>query len=203
MDYFELEYDVRDVEVRQIKIIALREVKMKSNEVLKTIKERRSIFKYKEEEISDEDIETILEAGRWAPSFANLQPWNFILVKDKETKKELYKIARRITLFREGIEEAPVVIAVAVDQEADPNHFVEAGAVASQNMALAAHSLGLSSYWIGTFDIDSEKNSAEKDVKEVLNLGDDARVISLLPVGKPDQTRTSERKDLDEIVIRE
>ncbi|MFB6214361.1 MAG: nitroreductase family protein [Candidatus Bipolaricaulia bacterium] len=176
---------------------------MKSNEVLKTIKERRSIFKYKEEDVSKEQIETILEAGRWAPSFANLQPWNFVVVRDKEKKKELYEIARRITLFRKGIEEAPVVIAVAVDQEADPNHFVEAGAVASQNMALAAHSLGLSSYWIGVFDIDSEKSSAEKDVLKALDLGEDARVISLLPVGKADQTRTSERKDLEEIVIRE
>ncbi|MCF7891075.1 nitroreductase family protein [Candidatus Bipolaricaulota bacterium] len=176
---------------------------MESNEVLKTIRERRSIFKYKDEDVSNENIDTILEAGRWAPSFANLQPWNFVVVKDKETKKKLYKIARRITLFREGIEEAPVVIATAVDQEADPNHFVEAGAVASQNMALAAHSLGLSSYWIGVFDIDSEKNSAEKDVIEVLGLSDDARVISLLPVGKRDQERTSERKDLEEIVTRE
>jgi len=175
---------------------------MESNDVLKTIKERRSIFKYKDEDVSEEDLETILEAGRWAPSFANLQPWNFVVVKDPETKEKLYKIARRITLFREGIEEAPVVIAVAVDQENDPNHFVEAGAVASQNMALAAHSLGLSSYWVGTFDIDDEKSSAERDVREVLDLSDDARVISLLPVGKPDQTRTSERKDLEEIVIR-
>ena len=175
---------------------------MESKDVLKTIKERRSIFKYKDEDVSEEDLETILEAGRWAPSFANLQPWNFVVVKDPETKEKLYKIARRITLFREGIEEAPVVIAVAVDQENDPNHFVEAGAVASQNMALAAHSLGLSSYWVGTFDIDDEKSSAERDVREVLDLSDDARVISLLPVGKPDQTRTSERKDLEEIVIR-
>jgi nitroreductase len=176
---------------------------MDSNQVLETIKERRSIFKYKDEDVSEEDVNTILEAGRWAPSFANLQPWNFIVVRDPQIKKRLYEIARRITLFREGIEEAPVVIAVAVDQEADPNHFVEAGAVASQNMALAAHSLGLASYWIGTYDVDYEKNSAEKDVIEALDLGDDARVISLLPVGKPDQTRTSERKELEEIVIRE
>ncbi|MBS3736729.1 MAG: nitroreductase family protein [Candidatus Bipolaricaulota bacterium] len=176
---------------------------MESNEVLETIKERRSIFKYKEEDVSSEQIETILEAGRWAPSFANLQPWNFVVVRDQDKKKELYEIARRITLFREGLEEAPVVIAVAVDQEADPNHFVEAGAVASQNMALAAHSIGLSSYWIGVFDIDAEKNSAEKDVIEALDMNEDARVISLLPVGKPDQERTSERKDLEEIVIKE
>jgi len=176
---------------------------MDSNEVLEAIKERRSIFKYKDEEVSEDEIETILEAGRWAPSFANLQPWNFVVVRDSEIKDKLYKIARRITLFREGIQEAPVIIAVAVDQEADPNHYVEAGAVASQNMALAAHSIGLGSYWVGTFDIDSEKNSAEKDVIKALDLGDDARVISLLPVGKSDQTRTSERKELNEIVIKE
>ncbi|MBS3787994.1 nitroreductase family protein [Candidatus Bipolaricaulota bacterium] len=176
---------------------------MESNEVLKAIRDRRSIFKYKDEDVSAEDIETILEAGRWAPSYANIQPWNFVVVRDPETKKKLFEISRRITLFREGIEQAPVIIIVAVDQEADPNHFVEAGAVASQNMALAAHSIGLSSYWVGVFDINSEKDSAEKDVIKTLELGDDARVISLLPVGKPDQTRTSERKDLEDIVIEE
>ncbi|MFP4136417.1 MAG: nitroreductase family protein [Candidatus Acetothermia bacterium] len=176
---------------------------MESNQVLEAIKERRSKFKYKEEDVSSEQIETILEAGRWAPSFANLQPWKFVVVRDQEKKKQLHEIARRITIFREGIEEAPVVIAVAVDQAADPNHFIEAGAVASQNMALAAHSLGLSSYWIGVFDVEAEKNSAEKDVIKALDLNDDARVISLLPVGKSDQERTSERKDLEEIVIRE
>ena len=175
---------------------------MKSNKVLEAVKERRSIFKYNGEDVSKEEVNSILEAGRWAPSFANLQPWKFIVIRNEETKHKLYQLARRVTLFREGIEEAPVVIAVAVNAEEDPNHYVEAGAVASQNMALAAHSLGLSSYWIGVFDVDEEKKSAEKEAKRILELPEEFRLISLLPVGKSNQVRTSERKNLEEIVVR-
>ena len=54
---------------------------MDSNKVLETIKERRSIFKYKDEDVSEEDVNTILEAGRWAPSFDYLQPWHLIVVR--------------------------------------------------------------------------------------------------------------------------
>jgi len=175
---------------------------MLSNDIIEAAKERRTIFKFKDEDVNEESINTILETGRWAPSFANIQPWTFIVVRDEELKHELYEVARRITLFREGIEEAPVVIAVAVNQEEDPNHYIEAGAVATQNMALAAHSIGLASYWIGVFDVDNDKSSAEKDAKEILDIPEDYRLISLLPIGKKGHERTSERKDLDEIVIR-
>ena len=175
---------------------------MHNNKIIEAVKERRSIFKFKDEDISKDSVDTILEAGRWAPSFANLQPWKFIVVRDKELQDQLCEIAEKITIFREGLEEAPVVIAVASNQDKDPSHFIEAGAVATQNMALAAHSLGLSSYWIGVFDIDEEKKSAEKEAKKILDLPEDYRLISLLPVGKADHERTSERDELEEIVIR-
>ncbi len=175
---------------------------MKKSKVLEAIKERRSIFQYKDEDVDMEVVDKILEGGRWAPSFANLQPWKFLVVRDAEKKRRLYEIAQRVTLFRQGIEEAPVVIAVATDKETDPNHYIEAGAVATQNMALVAQDLGLSSHWIGIFDVNSERRSAEKEARKVLGLSEDLRLISLLPVGKPDQTRTGERKELEEIVIR-
>lgn len=175
---------------------------MHHNKIIEAIKERRSILKFKDEEVSKDSVDTILEAGRWAPSFANLQPWQFIVVRDKELQDQLHEIAKRVTIFREGLEEAPVVIAVASNQDKDPSHFIEAGAVATQNMALAAHSLGLSSYWIGIFDVDEEKKSAEKEAKEILDLPEDYRLISLLPVGKANHERTSERDELEEIVIR-
>lgn len=175
---------------------------MKSNSVIETIKERRSIFRFKDEEVDQDSIETILEAGRWAPSFANLQPWKFVVVQDEDIKGKLHELAAKITLFREGLEEAPVVFAVAVDEEEDPDHYIEAGAVATQNMALAAKSLGLSSYWIGLFDIENGRGSAEEEAKEVLEIPDNYRLISLLPVGISDQKKHGERKDLEDIVIR-
>lgn len=175
---------------------------MKSNSVIETIKERRSIFRFKDEDVDQDSIDAILEAGRWAPSFANLQPWKFVVVQDDDIKEKLYEIAGQITLFREGVEEAPVIFAVAVDEEDDPDHYIEAGAVATQNMALAAKSLGLSSYWIGLFNIENGRGTAEKKAKEALEIPDNYRLISLLPVGKSDQKKHGERKELEEIVIR-
>jgi len=175
---------------------------MENISVLDAIRERRSKFRFKEEDIGEDAIESILEAGRWAPSFANLQPWKLIVIQDEELKEELYEIAGKITLFREGLEEAPVIFAVAVDQEEDPDHYIEAGAVATQNMALAAYSIGLASYWIGLFDINEARKSVEKEARTALDLPKKYRLISLLPVGKSDQKKTGERQELDEIVLR-
>ena len=174
---------------------------MKNNQVLKTIRERRSRFQFEESDLTEEELNKILEAGRWAPSFANVQPWKFIVIKDEEIKEDLYDIARQVTIFRGGIKDSPVIIAVAIDAEKDSRHYAEAGAVATQNMALAAHSLGISSYWVGLFDINDEKRSAEKKAGKLLNLPDNYRLISLLPLGKSNQEVTGERKDLEEIVV--
>lgn len=172
---------------------------MKSNLVLKVIKERRSILNFKDEDLSKEEIDTVLEAGRWAPSFANLQPWRFLVIRDGNKREQLYEDVGEVTFFRKGLLDAPAIIAIAVNQEEDPDHYIEAGAVATQNMSLAAHSIGLSSYWIGIFDIAEKRNSVEEKVKDTLELSDNFRVIALLPLGKSDQQEQGERKELDQI----
>lgn len=68
------------------------------NEILKAIKERRSIIRFKPEPVAEEKIQAILEAGRWAPSFANTQPWEFIVVKDSTVKQKLSDIAKNVTI---------------------------------------------------------------------------------------------------------
>ncbi|MGA2465406.1 MAG: nitroreductase family protein [Thermodesulfobacteriota bacterium] len=118
------------------------------NEVLKAIKNRRTVRRFKPNPIDEEMLQMILEAGRWAPSFSNLQPWRFIVIKDQGLKNALDKAARESVLHL-GINEAPVVILVCVDRRIDPLHAIEAGAAATQNMTLAAYSLGLGAGWIG------------------------------------------------------
>jgi len=158
---------------------------MIDNAVLKAIKERRSNIRFKPDPVSDEQIETILEAGRWAPSFANTQPWTFVVIRDDATKKTLVDVVERVTLAREGVAGASVVVAVVTDPMKDPRHHVEAGAVAAQNMALAAHSLGLSSYWVGVYDAAGKRGSAEVHLKKALGVPKDMRLIALLPIGVP------------------
>jgi nitroreductase len=171
------------------------------NEVLKAIKERRSVNRFKSDEVPEDKLEAILEAGRSAPSWTNTQPWKFIVVKQDKLKRELTELAGTITGI--GIEEAPVVVVVAVDPKTDPYHYVEDGAAATQNMLLAAHSLGLGAFWVGTFNLAREKGSSEERIKELLSIPDPYRVISLIPIGTPAFTPTKTRKPLTEIVYKE
>src|SRR3972149_1052543 len=149
------------------------------NDVLKTIKNRRTIRRFKPNPIDEEKLQMILEAGRWAPSFSNLQPWRFIVIKDQGLKNALDKVARESVLHL-GINEAPVVILVCVDRRIDPLHSIEAGAAATQNMALAAWSLGLGAGWIGIWGTE-----AEASIQRLLILPETTRLVSLLPIGYP------------------
>ena len=169
------------------------------NEVLDAIMQRRSIYQFKPEAVPTEKITSILEAGRWAPSYANSQPWEFITVTDSRLKQEIVEITRESMAAHAGIEGAHVIIATCVDPEKDPYHFVEDGAVATQNMALAAHSLGLATYWVGILSSTNDRKSVEHRIKEVLDIPERLRVISLLPIGVPAYSTEKQRKPLEEI----
>ena len=168
------------------------------NPVLEAIRERRSSVNFKSTPVSDEDLDAILEAGRWAPSWTNTQPWRFIVVKDEQIKEKMSEAVS--TFFKMSIREAPVCIAVSVNPELDPFHFVEDGTNATQNMALAAQSLGLSTSWIGVFSMSDEKNSSERKVKEILKIPKNWRLVSVLPVGCPKYKLSKKRRDLSELL---
>lgn len=169
------------------------------NEVLDAIMQRRSIYQFKPEVVPTEKITSILEAGRWAPSYANSQPWEFITITDSKLKQEVVEIAKETMAAHAGIEGAHVIIATCVDPEKDPYHFIEDGAVATQNMALAAHSLGLATYWVGILSHTNDRKSVEHRIKNVLDVPERIRVISLLPVGVPAYSIERQRKRLEEI----
>jgi len=164
------------------------------NEVLKAIRNRRTIRRFKPNPIEDEMLLMILDAGRWAPSFSNLQPWRFIVIKDQGLKNELDKAAKESVLHL-GIKEASVVILVCVDRRIDPRHAIEAGAAATQNIALAAYSLGLGAGWIGVCG-----TKAETATQKLLQLPETTRVVSLIPIGYLDESPQSARKPLEEFI---
>ncbi|MFB3890203.1 MAG: nitroreductase family protein [Candidatus Bathyarchaeia archaeon] len=172
---------------------------MTDNPVLETIRKRRSIIRYDNTPVPEEKLTAILEAGRWAPSWLNRQPWTFIVIGDQAQKDKLSQAAP--TAFAKALREAPLCIAVAVNPEEDPYHFVEDGTTATQNMALAAESLGLHTSWIGVFDLKNPKDSAENKIKQILDLPKNHRVVSLLPVGYTStELREPKRKSLDQVL---
>ena len=162
------------------------------NEILNAIRNRRTIRRFKSDPVDDQRLRMILEAGRWAPSFSNLQPWKFIVVKEQGLKSALDSAASQNALHL-GIHEAPVIILVCIDRTVDPLHAIEAGAAATQNMTLAAHSLGLGSGWIGIWGTE-----AEGAIRKLLKLPETIRVVSLLPIGIPNESPVIPRKPLEE-----
>jgi nitroreductase len=163
------------------------------NDVLKAIKNRRTIRRFKPDPIDEEKLQMILDAGRWAPSFSNLQPWRFIVIRDQGLKTALDKAARESVLHL-GINEAPIIILVCVDRRIDPLHAIEAGAAATQNMTLAAYSLGLGTGWIGIWGTE-----AEASIQKILKLPETVRAVSLLPIGIPDESPEGHRKPIEEL----
>jgi nitroreductase len=164
------------------------------NEVLKAIRIRRTIRRFKRNLAEDEKLQAILDAGRWALSFSNLQPWRFIVVKNPGLKGALDEAARKNVLHL-GINEALVVVLVCVDRRIDPLHAIEAGAAATQNMTLAGYSLGLGAGWIGIWETE-----AEASIQKLFKLPKTVRAVSLLPIGIPDETPEGIRKPLKEFI---
>jgi nitroreductase len=169
-----------------------------TNAVLEAIRTRRSVFRFETALIEDAKIQAILDAGRWAPSWLNRQPWRFILISSQEIKERISEYVP--TVHTQAMKEAPICVAVSVNPEEDPYHYIEDGVASTQNMALAAHSLGLESCWIGIFHLKGEKNSAEVKIKEILQIPKQHRLISLLPIGVPKYVPKKGRKNLSKQV---
>lgn len=160
-------------------------------DVLKAIHTRRSVRKYKSESIPEDLVKKILEAGRWAPSANNDQPWNFVVLKGDEVRKNV----ARATTYGKFLAEAPLGIAVIINPKGS-SHPVEDGAIATQNMLLAAHALGLGACWIGSYD-----SAYENEVKKILEIPEDKRLLSIISVGFPAESPKSSRRKLEEIVF--
>lgn len=158
-------------------------------EVLQAIKTRRSIRKYKRDPVSEEELQKILDAGRWAPSANNSQPWKFIVLSDFELKA---RVARALTWGR-FLSEAPLGVAVVVHPRTS-SHPVEDGSLAAYSMLLAAHSLGLGGCWINP-------SANEEKVKEMLGIPNEQRLISVISIGYADEAPSKTRRELEDITF--
>ena len=118
------------------------------NETLRVLKERRSIRRYKVEQIGDEELNAVLEAGTWAPSAKGLQPAVMVVVQDRETISYLSQMNAEIlgAPDTDPFYGAPTVIVVLADGE--NANWVQDGSLVMGNLMTAAASLGLGSCWI-------------------------------------------------------
>lgn len=163
-------------------------------EVFEAIKTRRSVRNYKSDAVPEEKLNKVLEAGRLAPSAHNGQDWKFIVVRDEEKRQELAQAAHNQAF----VGQAPIVIAAVSLEPEDimpcqvPTYAVNL-AIAVDHMTLQATAEGLGTCWIGAF--------SQEDVKQILNIPENYKVVVLLPLGFPsDKPGPKTRKDLKEII---
>jgi len=160
------------------------------NDILEIIKSRRSIRNYKNEKIKDEEILKIVEAGRWAPSASNNQPWRFIIVQNEELIKKIGDACKILTI-NSFVEKAPLIIIIYTEKK---HRWVELDCgICAENMMLEAHSIGIGSCFVGAFK--------ENKIKEIINLPEDFNVVGLITFGyKENEKEPTLRLDLKDIV---
>lgn len=165
-------------------------------DVVKLSSQRYSVRGYQPRPVPQEMLDTILEAGRLAPSAVNKQPWKFIVVKSDAARERLCEC-----YDREWFKTAPAFIVVCGDHSqswkrpADgKDHCDIDAAIATEHMALAAASLGLGSCWVCNFSADS--------CKKMLGLPEAWEPIVILPIGFPETENVpaKNRKATNEIV---
>lgn len=189
-------------------------------DTLEAIKNRRSIRQQKSDPIDEATLNKVLEAARWAPSWANTQAWRFVVVRDPNIKAQLAATRAQRPPPPPGaapaaptppppppaILTAPAVIVVCGElkksgvrpdgtpstDKGDSWYMYDTG-LASQNLCLAAHALGLGTVILGAFDA--------KKAAEILKLPDGFAVVVMIPLGVPAaEGRPTTRKELAEIV---
>jgi nitroreductase len=170
--------------------------------LLEIVRKRRSVRVYKRGAVSDEQLQTILEAARWAPSGANTQPWEFVVTRDRDKMKRVRKIydnewrqrKREDPVHYKGLkkdyvgdvavlvlvcgEERTKQVYLTTRQPADREKLFQASvANAVEQMMLAAASMNLGTVWV------SVREEVEPEIRELFNVPPELRLLWVVPIG--------------------
>jgi nitroreductase len=157
--------------------------------VTEAIEQRFSVRAYQAKPVEEPQLRQVLEAARLAPSGGNRQEWRFVVVRDAATRARLAQAA----CGQAFVGQAPVVIAACAAEEPEPRAYPLDVSIAVAYMTLQATELGLGTCWIGAFH--------EAEVREVLGVPAEVRVVALLPLGYPAaDPPEKQRLPLEEIV---
>jgi len=181
-------------------------------DTLEAISSRRSVRKFSDRPVEAEKLQAVLEAVRQSPSWANMQCWRLVIVQDPAVRATISELSYVESFFAprgykvnpamKALAEAPVVIvACAVPEQSGElggqQYYLADMGVASENLMLAAHALGLGTVFVGVFD--------EEKLGELLEIPAGVRIVGLFPLGYPagELKGGPPRKSLDEIVCYE
>ncbi|MCK8601517.1 nitroreductase family protein [Desulfoferrobacter suflitae] len=157
-------------------------------ELMKAIKDRRSIRKYEDKMVPEELLNQVLEAVQWAPSWANTQCWEIVVIKESATKQKLQETMGKGNPATKAIVDAPVLLAVCGKLKSSGFYkdqvttkfgdwFLFDLGIATQNLCLAAHDLGLGTVIVGLFD--------HAKAAQIVGLPEGYELVTLIPLGYP------------------
>lgn len=170
------------------------------------IKGRRSITVFKAKPVEEEAVLLVLDAGRWAPSSNNSQPWEFVVVAEKARKDaianlyvEAYKlrankvneqtkkkIVEILPYLEREIKIPPFLIVICADPRKSKSYLIDTAA-AIENMLIVAWDLGLGTNWIDLTSTDFANEFDVKKLKEYLFIPETITPIAIIPLGFPEE----------------
>ncbi|WP_425803399.1 nitroreductase family protein [Desulfitobacterium sp. Sab5] len=150
---------------------------------MNVILNRKSIRKYKDIKLSDDIVEELLRAGMQAPSAANEQPWEFVVLRDKEIMKKITEFHP----YSKMLLNTNLAIVVCGDKgkEVLKDFWVQDCSAATENILLAAEDKGLGAVWLGVYPIEDIVDA----LKKLLSLPESVIPLSIIPVGYPNEQR--------------
>ena len=178
-------------------------------ETLEAIKTRRSIRKFSDQAIEPEKLQAVLEAVQQAPSWSNRQCWSLVVVQDQNMRSRISELSFVESFFstygyksnpaQKGLAQAPVVLVACADPQQSGDlrgeqYYMADLGIATQNLMLVAHDLGLGTVFVGVFD--------EEQIKALLGIPAEIRIVGLFPLGYPatEPKAGPSRKPLSEFV---
>jgi len=172
------------------------------SDLMNIVKGRRSIRRFQDKPVPETDLQQILEAVQWSPSWANTQCWEIVVVKEREMKERLNEALSPTNPAKKGLPDAPVVLALCGKLQSSGFYKGQATTelgdwfmfdlgIATQSLCLAAHNLGLGTVIVGSLD--------HEKAEEVLGVGEGYALVALIPVGYPaKESAAPKRREISE-----
>ncbi len=158
-------------------------------DALRAIKERRSVRDFNEQGIPKGVIEDIIDCARLAPTANNVQPWEFVVVTDKDVRKKIAEIAD----YGKFIAQSPICIIVFCKET---KYYLEDGSGATENILIAAKAYDLGTCWVA-----GDKKLYAPQINELVNIPLEFKLVSLIALGYPkEEAKPHGKRALKEVI---
>lgn len=159
---------------------------------IEAIYSRRSVRKYKQEDLPDELIEKLIRAAMQSPTAGNQRPWHFMVIRDRS---KILKIPV-VHPYAQMVREAPVVVMVCGDKDLEKHigYWDQDCAAASLCISLAGHDMGIGSCWLGIHP----RQDRIDGIREIFKLPDNIIPFSIISLGYPDEELKPENRYMED-----